>query len=79
MSISHLNAWQEKIVWSGKNVTFVPVSPPHSPMTSSGFVTCPRENSMWCTLPPRLTSTFIQSESALTQLTPTPWSPPETL
>ena len=74
-----MNARQEKIVWSGKNVTRVPVSSPHSPTTSSGFVTCPRENSMWCTLPPRFTSTFIQSESAFTHETPTPCSPPDTL
>ncbi len=74
-----MNAWQLKMEWSGKNVTFVPVSSPHSPTTSSGFVTCPRENSMWWTLPPRFTSTFIQSESAFTQLTPTPCRPPDTL
>ena len=46
---------------------------------SSGFVTRPRLNSMPWSLPPRLTSTFIQSESALTHETPTPWSPPDTL
>ena len=68
----------EKISPSGYQRTFVPRSV-HDPMTSSGEVVTPRSKRMRWILPSRRTSTSIHSLSALTQLTPTPCRPPETL
>jgi glycerol-3-phosphate acyltransferase PlsY len=49
------------------------------PITSSCCTVLPRANFMWCTWPPRETSTSNHSETAFTHFAPTPWVPPENL
>ena len=50
-----------------------------SPMASSSRVVTPRSKPITHTRPSRRVCTSIHSDSALTTLTPTPCSPPETL
>jgi len=63
---------------SGFHWTVVPLRSV-SPRTSRSLDLIPRANSIAWTLPCLWTVTLSQSESAFTQLTPTPCRPPETL
>ncbi len=73
----------EKIVGSGQNVTVVPVRRPRPEVRpTTSILPCglpPLAYSCRWRLPSRSISTIRRSDSALTTLTPTPWSPPDTL
>ena len=69
--ISKLKSTVLKISGSGLNVSFVPVLSV-SPIATSGAFGTPRAYSWSQTLPSRFTSSFSDSETAFTALTPTP-------
>jgi hypothetical protein len=71
-----LNSRSPKISVSGVKLTVVPRRLGVLPRLLSGPVGCPRENSCAYSSLLRATSTRTFELSALTTLTPTPWSPP---
>ena len=77
--ISNLNSTVcVKISGSGLKVINVPCKSVF-PVTSNWVLVMPRSKVISCFLPPLQTSALNRVDKAFTQLTPTPWSPPETL
>ena len=76
--ISYLKTVSVKMELSGKKVVFVPVLS-ILPITCTSCLGIPQAYSCICNLPSRATSTRVNDDKALTQETPTPCNPPETL
>ena len=68
-----------KVLGEGTKVMRVPVLPPASPTTLSGFSGTPSAKRMKYSLPPRQMVISSLEESAFTTDTPTPCRPPDTL
>ena len=62
---------------SGTKLSVVPRRLGAAPTSASGVVATPREKVWRYSFLSRATSTTVSIDSALTTLTPTPWSPPE--
>ena len=77
-TMSHLNVVVVKMVGSGQNCCLVPVRSV-VPTTLTGYRGFPFSYSCWYIFPSRNTWDIMCVDKALTQLTPTPCSPPLTL